>query len=229
MRPRSEASADDAANTHVTLEGPNSAGTSLIQRIAAGSTPAEPPPLRIASPADTSFVLDLQKRWTNALGFLPTAAIDWYISNGRVLLSDDNGDNAGYLLGRSSLRCQPHVQPITQAAVAFDAQRRSHGLRLVEGLATAAAAAGRQILQCWCRVDLDANAFWRAAGFVPIGIRRPHNVRGQPLILWRRPIATITAETLVTLPTLAGYQAKTADRMRHLTTADWLTHGRLAA
>src|SRR5207245_1466818 len=107
---------------------------------------------------------DLQRRHTNELGHLPTAALAWHLENSTVLLALQNDDAAGYLLGRSHLRAQPWVRPITQAAIRYDARRRHHGLALVEVLARDAWKAGQSILQCWCAADLEANQFWLAAG-----------------------------------------------------------------
>jgi N-acetylglutamate synthase-like GNAT family acetyltransferase len=192
---------------------------------------ADPPAVRIATSADASFVCDLQRRYSNELGFLPTMAVNWYIDNGRVLLRQLNGQEAGYLLGRSHLRCQPWVAPLTQTAISFDAQLRDLGRSLVEHAAVTAAADGRSILQAWCRVDLQANEFWRALGFTAVGIRRPNNQRQQPLLLWRRPLDHIGRSRLLILPTAAGFRAVTTERRRILTPADRLmfTHGGTAA
>lgn len=178
--------------------------------------------VRIATPADLSFVKHLQKRFSNQLGFLPTAAIEWYLSAGRVTLVLENQEPAGYLLGRRRLRCLPAVVPITQAAVCFDAQRRAHGVELVNAAAAAAAADGRTMLQAWCRSDLEANDFWAAVGFTAIALRRPPTSRGLPLILWRRPLSTAAFPSLLHLPTAAGHQARRTSHIRLLTAADRL-------
>lgn len=216
-------------NTHTALNAPPPAESALPGKLEnpPTATPAvhiavtaDPPAVRIATAADASFVCDLQRRFSNELGFLPHMAVDWYIDNGRVLLRQLNGQHAGYLLGRSHLRCQPWVAPLTQTAISFDAQLRDLGRGLVEHAAVTAAADGRSILQAWCRVDLDANEFWRAMGFTAVGIRRPDNQRQQPLLLWRRPLTELGRSRLLILPTAAGFRAVTSEQRRLLTPAD---------
>lgn len=201
-------------------------GPTIITPHLGGAT-ADQPRLRIATTADTSFVLALQKRFSNQLGFLPRAAIEWYVTNGRVQICQDNGQHAGYLLGRPTLRCLPNVQPLTQTAVDMTAQRRGLGLLLIEHAAAEAHAAGRSLLQAWCRVDLEANEFWRAAGFTAVGIRRPTNARAQPLILWRRPVSVDGQQRLLHLPTSAGWRATANEPRRLLSTADRRRHALL--
>lgn len=176
--------------------------------------------LRTASTADLSFVLDLQKRFSNQLGFLPRQAIEQYLATGRVTIATDNGEATGYVLGRPSLRCAPGVQPIVQTAVHLDAQRQAAGRQLIEHVAAEARASGRRLLQAWCRVDLEANAFWSACGFTAIGIRRPNNARRQPLILWRRQICDDGRSELLRLPRQAGHHGRSSEPRRLLTTAD---------
>ena len=76
----------------------------------------------IATERDASFVLDLQKKFSDALGFLPAAAVRNYVESGRVLIGKENDDHAGYVLGRGALRYDPRIAPITQAAVRMDAR-----------------------------------------------------------------------------------------------------------
>jgi ribosomal protein S18 acetylase RimI-like enzyme len=184
------------------------------------SITADRPAVRIASTADMSFVLSLQRRFSNELGFLPSAAIDWYISHGRVTLSDVNDQDAGYLLGRAALRSQPWTRPLTQTAVCMDAQRRDTGRSLVEQAAVDATAAGQHLLQAWCRIDIPAMAFWRSIGFSAVAIRRPPTTRGHPLILYRRPLTDHGRRLILLLPTAAGYRATADPTMRLLTPAD---------
>jgi N-acetylglutamate synthase-like GNAT family acetyltransferase len=180
----------------------------------------QPTAMRIARPADLNFVAALQKKFAAALGFLPLQALAAYIDIGRVTLAQENGDAAGYLLGRTHLKCQPHVMPLVQTAICMDAQRREHGRSLVEAAAAEATLHGRSILQAWCRVDLEANEFWRCCGFEPIAIRRPETARGLPLILWRRPLDEHGRSTILHIPKFAGWRSRCDDPRRLITPAD---------
>lgn len=194
-------------------------GQSLSTPHVAGRT-FDAPRLREASTADLSFVLDLQKRFSNQLGFLPRAAVEWYVSNGRVTIATADGQPAGYILGRPRLRCLPQVQPLTQTAIDFEAQRRGLGLLLVQHALAEALRDGRSLLQAWCRVDLQANEFWSAAGFTAIAIREPPTARARPLILWRRAVTADGQAKILHLPAAAGWRATANERRRLISTAD---------
>lgn len=166
-----------------------------------------PPALRRADKSDISFVLDLQRRFTGQLGFLPTAAITRYVEQTRVVLATENDEPAGYLLGSPYLRYQPLIRPITQAAVAMDAQRRHLGLRLVAQTVADATAAGQLAVQACCAEGLEANDFWHAAGFRPICYLRPDNTRKRSIICWRKIVAANIPTWIIDPPRIAGYRA----------------------
>ena len=119
-----------------------------------------------ATPADLAYVVALQKRNHEALGFIPRAALSEKIDLGRIWLTRENGDPAGYL-HHGSLAV-PEVR-IFQAAVQYDARRRHHGLALVADLVERAREAGARGISLRCLDFLDANDFWTAAGFKRIG------------------------------------------------------------
>jgi GNAT superfamily N-acetyltransferase len=171
----------------------------------------------LATTAQLSFLLDLQKKFSNQLGFLPRQAIQEYVDTRRVLIARENGEPAGYLLAPRRLASLPHVVPLVQTAIAFDAQRRGLGLLLVDVVTAWAISDGRSMLQAWCRADLTANDFWRSAGFFPVAQRRTPNARRQPLILWRRPLTAILPTAMLALPTRAGHAGRSVTDARHLT------------
>lgn len=115
-----------------------------------------------ATPADLAYVVHLQKRHGDAIGFLPRLALAQKIDLGRVWLARENGEPAGFL-HHGTLNA-PEVR-IFQAAVQYDARRRRLGLALVDELLTRAAAAGARGVSLRCLSYLEANAFWTAAGF----------------------------------------------------------------
>src|SRR5689334_11632091 len=122
--------------------------------------------VRAAGPADLPYVVHLLKRNTEALGFLPRAALAEKIELRQIWLSLENGEPAGFL-HHGSLAA-PEVR-IFQAAVQYDARRRHLGLALVQDLADRAAAAGARGISLRCLSFLDANDFWEAAGFTRLG------------------------------------------------------------
>jgi N-acetylglutamate synthase-like GNAT family acetyltransferase len=156
--------------------------------------------IEIATDQDLQTILELQRRFSNQLGFIPAPALRQHLETGNILRADENDCAAGYLLHRRMTR-QKFVHQIAQTAIFQDAQRRHHGLALLRAIETTTKA---DILQAWCAADIEANTFWRAAGFICIGRRAAKNARGRELLLWRRPL-TIKGRSLLTLiPNNAG-------------------------
>src|SRR3712207_3881773 len=58
---------------------------------------ASVPPVLRAGPSHLAYVVALQKRNHEALGFIPRAALAEKIDLGRVWLATENGDPAGFL------------------------------------------------------------------------------------------------------------------------------------
>jgi N-acetylglutamate synthase-like GNAT family acetyltransferase len=164
--------------------------------------------IQLARASDLTYVLHLQKRFSNALGFLPKAALEWYVDHRRLRLASDGRQPCGYVVGRSSLRWNRQITPITQAAVDFDEQRRGAGLDLVGHVENEARQAGQSALQAMCRADLDANAFWRAAGFEEIGRYLTQTARGKEIICWRKCLQVNRPRWFDQLPPVAGHQAR---------------------
>lgn len=162
--------------------------------------------IRTATPADLNFVLHLARQFSNNVGFIPRSAIDEYLDRQAITIAFENGQPAGYLLGNPRLKWQPALRPISQAAIAYDAQRRRHGYALIAKLETEARAAGQAGLQAICRTDLEANLFWQAAGFVKICHLRPDTARKRDLIVWRKPLIKKLPLWFAQPPKRAGWQ-----------------------
>lgn len=153
-------------------------------------------------------VMELQRKFSNQLGFLPSAAIDWYLEQGLVGIARENAEPCGYVLGRPAFQHQPLMRPITQAAVFMDAQRRHHGLALVNRVCAKAAEAGQLVVQCSCAADIDAVDFWTQAGFVPIHTHKLDNARGREIFVFRRLLVPQCPDWFWTPPPRSGYRAR---------------------
>lgn len=114
-----------------------------------------------AAISDLPFVVLLQKKY-HALGFLPRAALAEKIRRRQVLLARVAGARAGFLHHGSLAR--PEVR-VFQVAVTGQVRGRGVGSALVATLLDVAAGAGAQGISLRCLEFLDANRFWRAAGF----------------------------------------------------------------
>lgn len=164
--------------------------------------------IRVARPDDLRFVDHLQKVHGNALGFLPKVALEACITGGHIQLALQNDDSAGYILARTKLRWCPSMRSITQAAVCMDAQRRHVGLSLLERIEAECKTRGQIAIQACCAIGLEANEFWRAAGFIPIAFLTPENVRGREIICWRKPLVSKLPIWFSQLPKFAGHRAR---------------------
>lgn len=172
--------------------------------------------ITLASSAELTYILDLQRKFSNQIGFLPRPAIEHYITHKRVALAYENGAPAGYVLGRPAFRWQPLMRPITQAAVQMDAQRRAHGLALVKRVCELARSAGQTAVQAMCRQDLDANDFWAAAGFVRIGAYDPISADRQKIICWRRALIAHPPDWFHAMPPVAGWKGRSMAKQLQL-------------
>lgn len=163
--------------------------------------------LVIATAGDIPFLDDLQRRYRGCLGFLPNQALEFYTNTNNVYITYENGEPAGYVLGRNQLAYERRIRPIFQAAVAYDAVRRRHGLALVDQVCRDAKSAGQEVVQANCAADLEACEFWKAAGFVPIHGMQPPTASGRIIITWRISLVEHTPTYFTLPPQRAGHRA----------------------
>lgn len=179
-------------------------------RTIARYTPPKPSDATIirATNRHVKMMVALQKRFSDCLGFLPEAALAWYAENHAAAIAKENGEPCGYILGRDAYAYQPLMRPITQAAVFLDAQRRHHGLKLVEAVCHKATLAGQHVVQASCAADLDAVDFWLEAGFSPIFHHKLENKRKRDIIVFRRLLVPHCPSWFWAPPPRSGYRAK---------------------
>lgn len=142
------------------------------------------PILQQCHPDNLGFVIDLAAKWTDEIGFLPRAALEYYAANSGVLRVLENAEDAGFVVFNRSVKEAPRVARIYQAAICYDAQRRHLGTALVNRVKYEAAMAGAAGLYLWCASDIAAAEFWSAMGFWPQAVKRGGKRRGRHLTLW---------------------------------------------
>jgi ribosomal protein S18 acetylase RimI-like enzyme len=123
---------------------------------------------------------DLARKNSEALSFIPTPRIEQYARDGQLWIATENDEPCGFLIFGNGW---PQTR-IYQACIQYDARRREHGMALVSTLADKARAMGCTDIRLWCADDLDANEFWRAAGFEYCAARRGGRRRGRQHNLW---------------------------------------------
>lgn len=132
------------------------------------------------------YIDGLARRNSEALSFIPLPRLEDYFLRGQILLERENGEPCGYLVHGN----HPEVCRIYQACIQYDARRRDHGLALVRRLVLKADRMGCRAVSLWCADDLEANAFWKAAGFTFCGQREGGRRRGRKhnhWVLWLKP------------------------------------------
>lgn len=130
--------------------------------------------------SELKYIISLSKKFTNQIGFIPKPRIETDFEKGRFLIERENDEPCGFLYcgnGKKNL-------VILQAAIQYDAQRRTHGLNLVKRLILYAEAKGFETISCKCADDLEANEFWKSCGFVWSGISEHESKRGRRKITW---------------------------------------------
>lgn len=164
--------------------------------------------IRLATPEDLTYLDKLQKKFGNSVGFFCRQALLWNLERGNAAIASENDEPAGYLLTRPALQWQPALASIFQACVQMDAQRRHHGVALLKAFEEKCRIRGSIAIQANCAIGVEANEFWRLAGFLPICHMTPHNVRGREVICWRKPLSTRLPAWFAFPPQRAGYGAR---------------------
>lgn len=132
------------------------------------------------SPGEVAYVINLSRRHTDALGFLPRPRLEQYAARGRLWLTHDAGDLCGFLVVGNGWP----ILNLYQLCIQRDAQRQTHGAALVTRAQAVAQQQGYSAVACWCASDLEANQFWRAMGFHCLGVRARPNRRQRHLHRW---------------------------------------------
>jgi len=130
--------------------------------------------IRTTTPADWTFINDLQRGNTYAVGFLPERTWRDYVWGGQrnflCFLCLVNGQPAGYYVYTPG-RAAGSAARGQQIVVLDDFRRAEYGRALVDAALDFCRDFGRAAMTLRCRADLDANKFWTALGFGAVGFQ----------------------------------------------------------
>lgn len=143
--------------------------------------------IRMAKASDIVFVNDLQRRWSNNIGFLPKAALEQKIEAHKCLLVFENDEPAGYLNWSDNRKGAVHV---TQVAIDPELLRTTLGTKIMRTIERSAVKGGCSIIRLCSRSNLSANFFWPELGFTTTAVFQRNSRRGLPLIEWTKPLVT---------------------------------------
>jgi GNAT superfamily N-acetyltransferase len=133
------------------------------------------------------YTVALAKKLTNEIGFIPATRYEDAGAAGRLLIQTLNDDPCGFLVFGPPFKGRIHVW---QTAVQVDARRRQAATALLENLKRYAADKSAFEVVLRCRHDLEANAFWTAAGFRHFATSQGGRSRGGQILHYSLPIET---------------------------------------
>jgi predicted GNAT superfamily acetyltransferase len=133
--------------------------------------------VRDATSADLAAVEALRRADGADLGFIPQARYEHIVLKTldrgrprweyeRLFVSIDAREITGFLLGSLGKL----GGKIEQVCVRADARRMERALALTDCLEAQARSRGIPLVRCRVAHDIEANLFWSAAGYLPIGM-----------------------------------------------------------
>ena len=159
--------------------------------------------VRLATEADLSYVVHLQKIHRSALGFLKQKALLEYIRINQTIIVEENGDPAGYLNWNLTKK---GLLKINQVAVDEELLRSRLGRTIYRFIEVAARKAECSVIRALPRGELFVNRWFADLGFNPTAVLKHCNREHIPHIEWSR--------LLVCSPDLAMQQARSLARLR---------------
>lgn len=141
------------------------------------------------------YVVDLQSKNSDALGFLPQVVFEKGMEAGQLFLGLLNGEPCGYILAGSGFQ---GVLRRWQVCIQYDARRRLYGAMLVAAVEAYGETLGCTSSEVHCASDLEANEFWASMGYrltgsLPSGLSRRY--KRQCLNVWTKPLFPAVAAT----------------------------------
>jgi len=108
------------------------------------------------------YVVNLHKKNSATLGFIPKPSLKSLIENGQVFIQSDGGDNAGYIAVGNGKR--DGVLRVYQACVDQDLRRLTFGKQLFKKVIKFGLHHDCERIFLRCRENLKSNLFWQGIG-----------------------------------------------------------------
>lgn len=123
------------------------------------------------------YTVDLHRRNSEQLGFIPQSRVQEYADIGRIIPEYENGELCGYLIWGIGW---PWFR-VYQACVEYELRYLAHGRSLVKEAVRIASQYRCKAIVLRCRETNKATKFWLTLGFslvntVPSGTRRGKNI-----------------------------------------------------
>jgi len=135
--------------------------------------------IRLATLPDVPYIVNLAKKETFCLGFIPKMAYESAITgiktgkrwsntcNDRMFVCEENGDLVGFVLFSygNPAKCN-------QICIQEDARMIERGQALLSAAIAHGNLIGIEDFACGCADDLPSNVFWNKMGWVKVGHRQ---------------------------------------------------------
>ena len=143
--------------------------------------------VRKARIEDISYIVDLSKKESKSIGFIPKMAYESAITgikkgkrwsdvcNDMIWVCVNNGDLVGFVLasfGNPLTNSYDRRGKVAQICIQEDARKISRGKLLLSEALAHGVKVGCLNFGCGCADDLESNAFWKAMGWIFIKQRR---------------------------------------------------------
>lgn len=141
--------------------------------------------VRRADLKDIPYIVDLSKKESRCLGFIPKMAYESAITgiktgkrwsnvcNDKLFVCECNGDLVGFVLASFGIpNALKRQGKIAQICLQEDARQLSRGRMLLSSVLDHGEEIGVKAFNCGCADDLESNIFWDAMGWKKIGQRK---------------------------------------------------------
>jgi hypothetical protein len=133
------------------------------------------------------YVTSIAKKFTNEIGFIPLQRYENAILGQELFVQELNDEPCGFLFTGKPNLGRIHIW---QTAIQLDARRLAAATSMIDRLKEHARRKHVHTITLRCRDDLDANAFWKATGFVLRRISLAGKARGGTILEYSLEVAT---------------------------------------
>jgi ribosomal protein S18 acetylase RimI-like enzyme len=118
------------------------------------------------SKAKVDFIVDLHKKNSQRLGFIPKSRVEQYVNDNQVFFAKEGGLESGFCIvgngNNTNLKIYQHC-------IQEDLRRLNIGKKLFNDVEFIARNKGYETISLRCRANLEANKFWKALDFINYG------------------------------------------------------------
>ena len=140
--------------------------------------------VRFAETKDLPYIVDLSKKESQSLGFIPKMAYESAITgiktgkrwsdtcNDKIWVCECNGDLVGFVLSSfGRVNASWKYGKIAQICLQVDARMMQRGRILLDSVLEYGKTVGTLSFNCGCADDLPSNLFWQTMGWTQISQR----------------------------------------------------------